>query len=53
MLGKSLKVSFERSSHSTNRPLDYAHADLWGPEKHPTFGENKYLFHVDDYFGKV
>lgn len=54
VLGKSHKVSFEASSHRTSSPLDYIHADLWGPEKHFTFGGSKYfLFLVDDYSKKV
>lgn len=54
VLGKSHKVSFESSSYRTNRPLDYVHADLWGPEKHSTFGGCKYFLSlVDDYSRKV
>ncbi|CAA3009529.1 Retrovirus-related Pol poly from transposon TNT 1-94 [Olea europaea subsp. europaea] len=54
VLGKSHKVSFEASSHRTSRPLDYVHADLWGPEKHSTFGGSKYFLSlVDDYSRKV
>lgn len=54
VLGKSHKVSFEASSHRISRPLDYVHADLWGPEKHSTFGGSKYFLSlVDDYSRKV
>lgn len=33
VLGKLYKVSFGTGEHITKRPLDYIHANLWGPKK--------------------
>lgn len=54
VMDKSHRVSFEVGSHTSKRPLDYVHSNLWGSESHPTFGWNRYfLSFVDDYSRKV
>ncbi|WVZ06123.1 hypothetical protein V8G54_019469 [Vigna mungo] len=33
VLGKSHRIPFGKGKHSTERPFEYVHADLWGPAR--------------------
>ncbi|KAL5573220.1 hypothetical protein UlMin_022817 [Ulmus minor] len=50
ILGKHHRLSFKTGVHKTNGPLEYIHADLWGPAKTQTQRVNKYFLSlIDDY----
>ncbi|PKU66194.1 Retrovirus-related Pol polyprotein from transposon TNT 1-94 [Dendrobium catenatum] len=47
---KGHKLPFERSSSSTNFPLELVHSDVWGPSPVPShLGYNYYVIFVDDF----
>ncbi|XP_022872515.1 uncharacterized protein LOC111391515 [Olea europaea var. sylvestris] len=53
VFGNSHRVSFETGPHVNKKPLDYVIANVWRPESHPTFGDNRYFLSiVDDYYRK-
>lgn len=54
ILGKSKKQSFGTGFHTSTAPLDYAHADLWGPSKTETLGGGRYFISImDDFSSKL
>ncbi|XP_057787243.1 uncharacterized mitochondrial protein AtMg00300-like [Salvia miltiorrhiza] len=48
LLGKSTKLPFPKGKHVSNMPLDYAHADLWGPSNTPIMGGARYFLSIID-----
>ncbi|KAE8716394.1 hypothetical protein F3Y22_tig00110121pilonHSYRG00025 [Hibiscus syriacus] len=38
VLGKETRVKFSTGTHTTKKPLDYVHIDLWGPARTQTHG---------------
>ena len=56
MYGKSHRVKFSKSMHTTQGILDYVHADLWGATQVQSQGGGKHFFFlslVDDYSKKL
>lgn len=54
VLGKQHRLSFGKGIHLSTHKLDYVHSDLWGPEKCPTHGNNRFFLSiVDDYTRRV
>ena len=54
ILGKSKKLPYPKGKHVSSSPLDYAHADLWGPAKPSTTGGGRYFLSIiDDYSRKL
>ena len=54
VLGKQHRMSFLKGTHNVKACLEYTHADLWGPAKVNTFGENRYFLSIiDDFSRKV
>nr|GEY36402.1 retrovirus-related Pol polyprotein from transposon TNT 1-94 [Tanacetum cinerariifolium] len=41
VIGKSHRVNPDVGSHTTQRVIDYVHADLWGPSQVESLGENQ------------
>ena len=53
-MGKATRLKFTRSTHTTTGILNYIHADLWGPSRHPTQGGGRYFLSlIDDFSRKV
>ena len=54
VLGKSHRVKFGTGMHTSTRPFEYAHADLWGPSRIQTHGGGSYFLSIiDDYSRRV
>ncbi|GKB10958.1 retrotransposon protein, putative, ty1-copia subclass [Tanacetum coccineum] len=54
VLRKSTRVSFGRGQHTTDRVIDYVHADLWGPSRVESMSGCRYFLSiVDDYSRRV
>ncbi|GJY59855.1 retrovirus-related pol polyprotein from transposon TNT 1-94 [Tanacetum coccineum] len=54
VLGKSTRVSFGRGQHTTERVIDYVHADLWGPSRVESMSGCRYFLSiVNDYSRRV
>ena len=54
MYGKSHRVKFSKSMHTTQGILNYVHTDLWGAARVQSHGGGKhFLFLVDDYSKKL
>lgn len=54
IFGKAKRVKFGQGRHTSSRPLEYIHSDLWGPSKTQTHGGGHYFMSiVDDYSRKV
>lgn len=43
VLGKQHRLKFKTGEHHSRDILEYAHADLWGPESTPTHEGNTYF----------
>lgn len=52
ILGKSKKTPYQKSQHVTSAPLEYAHADLWGPARTESLGGGKYFLSIMDDFSR-
>ncbi|WVZ11959.1 hypothetical protein V8G54_016489 [Vigna mungo] len=52
VLGKSHRIPFGKGKHSTERPFEYVHADLWGPAKTLTHGGGAYFLSIIDDFSR-
>ncbi|WVY92910.1 hypothetical protein V8G54_031998 [Vigna mungo] len=52
VLGKSHRIPFGKGKHSTERPFEYVHADLWGPARTLTHGGGAYFLSIIDYFSR-
>ncbi|WVZ02271.1 hypothetical protein V8G54_023077 [Vigna mungo] len=52
VLGKSHKIPFGKGKHSTERPFEYVHADLWGPARTLTHGGGAYFLSIIDDFSR-
>ncbi|WVZ05356.1 hypothetical protein V8G54_018702 [Vigna mungo] len=52
VLGKSHRIPFGRGKHSTERPFEYVHADLWGPARTLTHGGGAYFLSIIDDFSR-
>lgn len=50
VLGKSKRVSFSEAKHTTTRPLEYIHSDIWRPSRTATHGGAKYFMKIIDDF---
>lgn len=51
---QSTQVKFTKGMHVSKQPLDYVHADLWGPSQASSLSGGKYFMSViDDYSRKV
>ena len=54
VLGKSKKLAYPKGKHTSAKPLDYAHSDLWGPAQvNSTGGGRYYMSIIDDYSRKI
>lgn len=54
LLGKGRKLPYGSGKHSSTKPLDYCHSDLWGPSPVNSIGGGRYFLSiVDDYSRKV
>ncbi|XP_020582332.1 uncharacterized protein LOC110025962 [Phalaenopsis equestris] len=54
VLGKATRMKFSTGTHSSKKPLDYVHSDLWGPARTQTHGGGRYFMPIiDDYTRKV
>lgn len=54
ILGKSKKAPYQKGIHTSRKPLDYAHCDLWGPAKTESLSGGRYFLSImDDYSRKV
>ncbi|KAE8683864.1 hypothetical protein F3Y22_tig00111166pilonHSYRG00202 [Hibiscus syriacus] len=40
-LGHATRVKFSTGTHTTKKPLDYVHIDLWGPARTQTHGDGR------------
>lgn len=50
VLGKAKKVKFSQGKHTTTKPLEYIHLDVWGTLKKETHeGEKYFMSIIDDY----
>ncbi|WVZ23807.1 hypothetical protein V8G54_002351 [Vigna mungo] len=52
VLGKSHRIPFGKGKHSTERPFEYVHADLWGPARTLTHGGGAYFLSIIDDFSR-
>ncbi|WVZ14807.1 hypothetical protein V8G54_012373 [Vigna mungo] len=52
VLGKSHRIPFGKGKHSTERPFEYVHADLWGPARTLTHGGVAYFLSIIDDFSR-
>ncbi|WVZ11552.1 hypothetical protein V8G54_016082 [Vigna mungo] len=52
VLGKSHRILFGKGKHSTERPFEYVHADLWGPARTLTHGGGAYFLSIIDDFSR-
>ncbi|WVZ16441.1 hypothetical protein V8G54_009423 [Vigna mungo] len=52
VLGKSHRIPFGKGKHSTERPFEYVHADLWGPTRTLTHGGGAYFLSIIDDFSR-
>ncbi|WVZ12209.1 hypothetical protein V8G54_016739 [Vigna mungo] len=52
VLGKSHRIPFGKGKHSTQRPFEYVHADLWGPARTLTHGGGAYFLSIIDDFSR-
>ena len=54
IFGKAHRSKFLKGMHISKQPLDYVHADLWGPEQVPSLSGGRYFMSIiDDYSRKV
>ena len=54
VLGKAKKLSYPKGVHTSTKPLDYAHSDLWGPAQEKSIGGGRYYMSIiDDYSRKL
>ncbi|XP_057787875.1 uncharacterized mitochondrial protein AtMg00300-like [Salvia miltiorrhiza] len=54
ILGKSQYLPYGKSNYSASKPLEYIHADLWGPSRTDNMGgERWFLSIIDDYSRKL
>ncbi|KAK9185556.1 hypothetical protein WN943_025912 [Citrus x changshan-huyou] len=54
IFGKAHRSKFTKGIHVSKQPLDYVHADLWGPAQVPSLSGGRYFMSViDDYSRKV
>lgn len=54
VLGKAKRVKFAKGKHTSTKPLEYIHSDLWEPSKTQTHGGCHYFMSiVDDYLRRV
>lgn len=54
LLGKGKKLSYGSGKHTSTKPLDYCHSDLWGPSSEKSTGGGKYFLSIiDDISRKV
>ena len=54
ILGKSSRLRFETTTHTTKEKLGYIHSDLWGPAQHVSLGGSSYFLSIiDDYSRRV
>lgn len=52
-MGKSKKIPYKAGKHTSQSPLDYAHADLWGPSRVESMSGGRYFLSIiDDYSRK-
>ena len=52
ILGKSKKLPYPKGIHSSIKPLDYAHNDLWGPAQEKSVGGGRYYMSIIDDFSR-
>ena len=52
VLGKSHRVQFGTGKHTSSRPFEYVHADLWGPSRTQTHGGGSYFLSIIDDFSR-
>ncbi|KAH9723409.1 Integrase catalytic domain-containing protein [Citrus sinensis] len=53
IFGKAHRSKFTKGMHVSKQPLDYVHADLWGPAQVPSLSGGRYFMSViDDYSRK-
>lgn len=53
IMGKSKKIPYKTGKHTSQAPLDYAHAYLWGPSRTESLSGGRYfLAIIDDYSRK-
>ena len=50
--GKTKRVRFSSGIHTTKRPLDYIHSDLWGPARVTSYGGASYMLTIIDDFSR-
>lgn len=54
VLGKSKKLAYPKGKHTSVKPLDYAHSDLWGPAQTNSIGGGRYYMSIiEDYSRKI
>ncbi|KAH9762289.1 hypothetical protein KPL70_000762 [Citrus sinensis] len=54
IFGKAHRSKFTKGIHVSKQPLDYVHADLWGPAQVPSLSGGRYFMSViDDFSRKV
>ena len=54
VLGKSKKQPYGTGKHTSEKPLDYTHSDIWGPSPVATIGGCRYfLTFIDDFSRKI
>lgn len=54
LLGKGKKLPNGSGKHTSTRPLDYCHSDLWGPSSEKSTGGGRYFLSIiDDFSRKV
>ncbi|CAM8990208.1 unnamed protein product [Rhodiola kirilowii] len=52
IFGKQTALSFNKSTMTVKGPLDYIHADLWGPAQVSTIGGRNYFLSLVDHFSR-
>ena len=52
ILGKSKKLPYAAKKHTSSKPLEYAHADIWGPSPIQSMGGGRYFLSIIDDFSR-